>query len=94
MNGTSGLNGRAAHVMAIIIYKLFQTDLLITGYERNRPKIDVYYFRYAKAHLNSEKSLNTTSSLPCFVEEMQRLFVNMLPDGRGCLPKPASPFVY
>ena len=27
-NGTSGLNVRTAHVMAIIIYKLFQTDLL------------------------------------------------------------------
>ena len=81
-----------------IIYKLFQTDLLITGSEWNTPKIDVYYFCYANcllnAHLNSEKDVNTASSLPCFVEELQRLFLNSSPDSHGCLPKPASPFVY
>ena len=35
----------------------------MTGCERNRPKINVYYFRYANrslnAHLYSEKCLNT-----------------------------------
>ena len=42
---------------------IVSNGFLMTGCERNRPKINVYYFRYANrslnAHLYSEKCLNT-----------------------------------